>query len=133
MLINLLETDDIKCKIGTLRILRSISENPQTRVAIVDLKGLPQLVGILTAPNRELKCLAAETIANIAKFRRARRIVRLNSGLRYLVRYVDTMLHNVDCIYDTYHGTMWLLLNCLFKRGSPGAHEKWAPDNTKSP
>ena len=85
MLINLLETNDIKCKIGTLRILRDISENAQTRMAIVDLKGLPQLVDILTSSNRELKCLAAETIANIAKFRRARRIVRLNGGLRYLV------------------------------------------------
>ena len=38
-LINLLETNDIKCKIATLRILREISKNNQTRTAIVDLKG----------------------------------------------------------------------------------------------
>ena len=85
LLINLLETEDIKCKIGTLRILCDISTHPQTRVAIVDLKGLPQLVQILKSPVRELKCLAAETIANIAKFRRARKIVRTHGGLRYLV------------------------------------------------
>ena len=39
LLINLLETNDIKCKIATLRILREISKNNQTRTAIVDLKG----------------------------------------------------------------------------------------------
>lgn len=84
-LINLLETDDIKCKISTLRILKTISTNTQTRTAIVDLKGLPQLVDILKSDNRELKCLAAETIANIAKFRRGRRIVRYQGGLQSLV------------------------------------------------
>ena len=39
LLINLLETDDVKCKIGTLRILREISKSSQTRAAIVDLGG----------------------------------------------------------------------------------------------
>ena len=40
LLINLLETDDVKCKIGTLRILKEISSNSQTRTAIVDLGGM---------------------------------------------------------------------------------------------
>lgn len=39
LLINLLETSDVKCKIGALRILREISKNSQTRMAIVDLGG----------------------------------------------------------------------------------------------
>jgi len=39
LLINMLETDDVKCKIGTLKILREISENNQTRKAIVNLGG----------------------------------------------------------------------------------------------
>ena len=39
LLINLLETEDIRCRVGTLRILREISKNSQTRTAIVDLKG----------------------------------------------------------------------------------------------
>lgn len=41
---------------------------------------------MLRSPNRELKCLAAETIANIASFRRARKIVRMHGGLKLLVR-----------------------------------------------
>jgi hypothetical protein len=40
LLINLLETDDVKCKIGTLRILKKISENNQARRSIVDLGGM---------------------------------------------------------------------------------------------
>ncbi|CAI8029073.1 Armadillo repeat-containing protein 4 [Geodia barretti] len=85
LLINLLETNESRCMIGTLKILREISTNSLTCTAIVDLAGLPMLVQILTSPNRELKCLAAETIANVAKFKRARRIVRHNGGIRKLV------------------------------------------------
>lgn len=48
--------------------------------------GVPMLVEILGSTNRGLKCLAAETIANVAKFRRARRIVRQNKGIKKLVR-----------------------------------------------
>lgn len=50
-----------------------------------DIVGLPILVEILKSPNRGLKCLAAETIANVAKFHRARRIVRQNGGIKKLV------------------------------------------------
>ena len=39
LLINLLETDNTKCRIGALQILKQISQNPQTRVAIADLQG----------------------------------------------------------------------------------------------
>ena len=49
------------------------------------LQGLPILVEILKSPNRGLKCLAGETIANVAKFHRARRIVRQNGGIKKLV------------------------------------------------
>ena len=43
------------------------------------------MVKILRDPNKELKCLAAETIANVAKFRRARRTVRQHGGIKKLV------------------------------------------------
>ena len=44
------------------------------------------MVKILRDPNKDLKCLAAETIANVAKFRRARRTVRQYGGIKKLVR-----------------------------------------------
>lgn len=49
------------------------------------MKGVQSIVKILDSPVKELKALAAETIANVAKFRRARRNVRLYGGINKLV------------------------------------------------
>ncbi|OCT73927.1 hypothetical protein XELAEV_18032888mg [Xenopus laevis] len=87
ILINLLDTEEIKCKIGALKILKEISHNSQIRSAIADLGGLQTMVGILDSQDKDLKCLAAETIANVAKFRRARRTVRQHGGIRRLPSY----------------------------------------------
>ncbi|XP_025741667.1 outer dynein arm-docking complex subunit 2 isoform X1 [Callorhinus ursinus] len=89
VLINLLDTDEVKCKIGSLKILKEISHNPQIRRNIVDLGGLPIMVNILDSPHKSLKCLAAETIANVAKFRRGRRAVRRHGGITKLVALLD--------------------------------------------
>ncbi|KAM8804069.1 outer dynein arm-docking complex subunit 2 [Rhynchonycteris naso] len=89
VLINLLDTDEVKCKIGSLKILKEISHNPQIRRNIVDLGGLPIMVNILDSPHKILKCLAAETIANVAKFRRARWAVRHHGGITKLVALLD--------------------------------------------
>ncbi|KAL5005970.1 hypothetical protein ScPMuIL_017128 [Solemya velum] len=89
VLINLLDTEDIKCKIGSLKILKEISCNTQIRRAIADLGGLQTMVNILGDPDKDLKCLAAETIANVAKFRRARRTVRQHGGIKRLVSLLD--------------------------------------------
>ncbi|XP_028619755.1 armadillo repeat-containing protein 4 [Grammomys surdaster] len=89
VLINLLDTDEVKCKIGSLKILKEISHNPQIRRNIVDLGGLPIMVNILDSPHKSLKCLSAETIANVAKFKRARRAVRQHGGITKLVALLD--------------------------------------------
>ena len=65
--------------------MKYISKNAQIRRAIADLGGLQTMVKILRDPNKELKALAAETIANVAKFRRARRTVRQHGGIKKLV------------------------------------------------
>ncbi|XP_074477893.1 outer dynein arm-docking complex subunit 2 isoform X1 [Sebastes fasciatus] len=89
VLINLLDTDEVKCKIGSLKILRKISHNVQIRRAIVDMGGLQSIVKILDSPVKDLKALAAETIANVARFRRARRTVRQYGGIKKLVKLLD--------------------------------------------
>lgn len=89
VLINLLETDEPKCKIGSLKILKEISKNVSIRRAIADLGGLQIMVKILRDPNKELRALAAETIANVAKFRRACRAVRQHGGIKNLVALLD--------------------------------------------
>uniref|UniRef100_A0A8C4DC69 Outer dynein arm docking complex subunit 2 n=1 Tax=Dicentrarchus labrax TaxID=13489 RepID=A0A8C4DC69_DICLA len=86
VLINLLDTDEVKCKIGSLKILRKISHNVQIRRAIVDMGGLQSIVKILDSPVKDLKALAAETVANVARFRRARRTVRQYGGIKKLVK-----------------------------------------------
>lgn len=43
------------------------------------------MVKILQSSDKQLKCLAAETIAHVAKFRRARRTVRKYGGITKLV------------------------------------------------
>ncbi|XP_060147548.1 outer dynein arm-docking complex subunit 2 isoform X3 [Globicephala melas] len=96
VLINLLETDEVKCKIGSLKILKEISHNPQIRRNIVDLGGLPVMVNILDSPHKSLKCLAAETIANVAKFRRAWRAVRRHGGITKLVALLDCSQHATE-------------------------------------
>ncbi|XP_052506782.1 outer dynein arm-docking complex subunit 2 [Budorcas taxicolor] len=105
VLINLLETDEVKCKIGSLKILKEISHNPQIRRNIVDLGGLPVMVNILDSPHKSLKCLAAETIANVAKFRRARQVVRRHGGITKLVALLDCGKHSAEpaqsSLYET--------------------------------
>ncbi|KAF7258569.1 hypothetical protein EG68_03236 [Paragonimus skrjabini miyazakii] len=89
ILVNLLETDEVRCKLGSLKILREITKNPQIRRAIADIGGLQPLVNLLRSPNRDLKCLSAEVIANVANFHRARRTVRQYGGIKRLVALLD--------------------------------------------
>ncbi|XP_054246157.1 outer dynein arm-docking complex subunit 2 isoform X2 [Indicator indicator] len=85
VLINLLDTEETKCQIGSLKILKEISQNTLIRQTIADLGGLEFMVKNLDSPDKELKCLAAETIANVARFKRARRTVRQHGGIKKLV------------------------------------------------
>ncbi|XP_028825125.1 armadillo repeat-containing protein 4 [Denticeps clupeoides] len=89
VLLNLLGTEEVKCMIGSLMILKEISRNSQNSKAIADLGGLQTMVDILDSPNKDLKCLAAETIANVAKFRKDRRSVRKHGGISRLVELLD--------------------------------------------
>lgn len=81
-------------QIGSLKILKEISHCSQIRRTIADLGGLQTMVSILDSSDKELKCLAAETIANVAKFRRARRAVRQYGGIQKLVRQSDCLCCN---------------------------------------
>ncbi|NXO84154.1 ARMC4 protein, partial [Sitta europaea] len=91
VLINLLDTEEIKCQTGSLKILKEISQNILIRHAIADLGGLEIMVKILDSPDTDLKCLAAETIANVAKFKRARKTVRQHGGIKKLVELLESI------------------------------------------
>ncbi|NXQ89380.1 ARMC4 protein, partial [Nyctibius grandis] len=89
VLINLLDTEEIRCQIGSLKILKEISQNAAMRHEIADLGGLQIMVKILDSPDKDLKCLAAETIANVARFKQARRTVRQHGGIKRLVKLLE--------------------------------------------
>ncbi|KAJ3056514.1 Armadillo repeat-containing protein 4 [Rhizophlyctis rosea] len=95
-LVNLLDTDDIKCKIGALKILKDISQNVQIRSAIADLDGMQPMVELLRDPDEELKCLTAETISHCAKNARNRRAVRRYGGIKKLVRLLKAKTGSKD-------------------------------------
>lgn len=86
VLLNILETDENRCKIASLLVLREISSNPDISRAIYNMKGLDTLINTLRDPAKELKLLSAETIANISKIRKARRAMRKGDGISRLVR-----------------------------------------------
>ncbi|CAF98754.1 unnamed protein product [Tetraodon nigroviridis] len=67
VLLNLLDTKEERCHIGSLKILRQISHNVLIRRAIVDMDGLRTFVRILDSLVMDVKAFAAETIANVAK------------------------------------------------------------------
>ncbi|KAI9141604.1 armadillo-type protein [Paraphysoderma sedebokerense] len=90
ILINLLDTDDSRCKIGSLKILNDISQNAQIRHSIAELGGMQPLVELLGDSRDEIKCLAAETIAHCAKNAANRRSVRKYGGIKKLVRLLKS-------------------------------------------
>lgn len=92
VLVNLLESNDLKCRYGALTVLSAISLNLDVRRSIVDLGGIPLLVNILSEPSKDLKVLAAETIANVGKVRLARKLVRRFGGIPKVVDLLDVPL-----------------------------------------
>ena len=92
VLVNLLESNDLKCRFGALTVLSAISLNLDIRRSIVDLGGIPLLVNILSEPSRDLKILAAETIANVGKVRLARKLIRKFGGIPKVVDLLDVPL-----------------------------------------
>ncbi|XP_023216582.1 armadillo repeat-containing protein gudu-like isoform X2 [Centruroides sculpturatus] len=89
LLLNLLETDVLRCQIGALKVLREIASNPAMRHSIICLGGLDSMVKILSEPSLELRCLLAETIANVVHCHRSAIIVRKGGGIPYLIELLD--------------------------------------------
>ncbi|XP_017781924.1 PREDICTED: armadillo repeat-containing protein 4 [Nicrophorus vespilloides] len=93
ILINLLETDDLKCKLGTLSVLTELSQNMEIRRCITDLGGIPLLLKNLTIPARDLQIHVGETLYNVAQISKARKHVRKYNGIEKLVDLLDISEH----------------------------------------
>eukprot|EP00053_Salpingoeca_punica_P004679 m.50322 g.50322 ORF g.50322 m.50322 type:complete len:1027 (-) comp12893_c0_seq1:261-3341(-) len=96
VLINLLETEDVKCKIGSLQILKEISSSHLIKRAMADMNAMRPLVDLLKDDNEQLKCLAAATLANCCRFARNRQEVRRTGGMEKLVDLLRTSSSPTD-------------------------------------
>ena len=85
----------MKCKYGSLRILCQITAHPAIRKKVTRMGGIELLIKILSDPDSDLQLLAAETMANLAKFRKARTIVRKNGGIPKLIDLLDIDMSKV--------------------------------------
>ncbi|KAI5750917.1 hypothetical protein M8J77_002423 [Diaphorina citri] len=100
VLVNLLETDNLKCKLGTISVLRDITQDYETRKLVTDLGGVPLLVKLLNDSARPLQILVAETLANVAKMRKAQKIVRKTDGLPQLIDLLDVPQQVLTVAWD---------------------------------
>ena len=100
----------MKCKVGSLRILRRITSHPAIRKKATLMGGIELLIKILSDPDSKLQLLAAETMANLAKFRNARTIVRKNEGIPKLIDLLDVDMKKVMAI-----NTVCRFLSFIFK------------------
>lgn len=89
VLTNLLDTDDPKCQLGSLKILKEITCHPDIRRQITLMGGIEPTIVILSDPYKELQLLATETLANLTQFRKARNTFRRQGGIPRLVDLLD--------------------------------------------
>lgn len=88
-MLNLLETKDLKCKLGSLSVLSALSQNGEIRRCIADLGGVDILVQNLSDPARDLLILVSETLYNVSQIRKGRMLVRKAGGIPKLVDLLD--------------------------------------------
>lgn len=88
VLVNLLETKDIKCQSGSLAVLLKITSSAEIRRYLIDLGIVISLVELLKHPARDIQVLAAETMANIARMRKARKQIRVRGGIPLIVKII---------------------------------------------
>uniref|UniRef100_A0A3P9KGW9 Armadillo repeat containing 4 n=1 Tax=Oryzias latipes TaxID=8090 RepID=A0A3P9KGW9_ORYLA len=79
-------------KIGALKILIRMSRCVPIQRSMEDMLGVRSLVNNLDSEVIKVKALAAETIANVANFPRARRTVRQSGGIERLIKLLDCFL-----------------------------------------
>ncbi|XP_031788283.1 armadillo repeat-containing protein gudu [Nasonia vitripennis] len=89
ILVNLLETREIKCQHGSLAVLLQISSSPEMRRHLIDLGIITPLIELLKHPARDIQVLTVETMANIALMRKARKQIRIRGGVPLILDIMD--------------------------------------------
>ncbi|KAL1129974.1 hypothetical protein AAG570_012918, partial [Ranatra chinensis] len=88
-LVNLLQTENHKCIVGSLGVLGEVCHSREMQKQLTDMGAVQQLVELLSGPHPLLQSLSAEVLFNLAKIRKARFIVRKSGGIPILVDLLD--------------------------------------------
>ncbi|XP_044734082.1 armadillo repeat-containing protein gudu [Chrysoperla carnea] len=89
VLVNVLETKELKIKLCALDVLKTISENIEIRINIINLGITPILVALLDDPAKDLQMKAAQCLAMVCLRRKARKIVRKYHGIAKVIDLLD--------------------------------------------
>ncbi|XP_034939765.1 armadillo repeat-containing protein gudu [Chelonus insularis] len=89
ILVNLLETKDVKCQLGSLGVLSQMGNYSETRRYLIDLGIVSPLIQLLKHPARDIRISTAETMASIAMMRKARKQIRIRSGIALILDAMD--------------------------------------------
>ncbi|KAL6425535.1 hypothetical protein ACFW04_009589 [Cataglyphis niger] len=81
VLVNLLETNDIKCQNGSLSVLLQIVTSTEMKRYLIDLDITTPLIQMLKHPAKDIQVLTAETLAIIGQIRKARKQIRIRGGI----------------------------------------------------
>lgn len=95
VLVNLLSSNSITCRVGALHILNSLTKNIDYRRYVIDLHAIDALVVVLTEPAADVKALAADIFANLSKIRLARKLIREQGAIPKLI---DLMNCNLETL-----------------------------------
>ncbi|KAI4496970.1 hypothetical protein M0802_007918 [Mischocyttarus mexicanus] len=100
ILVNLLETSDIKCQSGSLSVLVLIVTSSEMRRALIDYGIVTSLIHLLKHPIRDIQILAAEIMAVIAQVRKARKQIRIRGSIPLLLDIMDINDNILHRSYD---------------------------------
>lgn len=89
LLLNILRTDHWRCVVGSLQILKVISDTKRINMEIYRLGGIQQLIDCLQSILLEVQSLAAETLSHMITFRLAYNAFRKNGGIKKLVNIIQ--------------------------------------------
>ncbi|KZC04660.1 Armadillo repeat-containing protein 4 [Dufourea novaeangliae] len=105
ILVNLLETKDLKCQSGSLSVLLQVAKSSQMRRYLIDLGIVTPLIQMLKHPARDIQVLAAETMAIIAQIRKARKQIRIRGGIPLILDVMDVPDSILRQPYDSLNET----------------------------
>lgn len=89
LLLNILRTEHWRCVVGSLEVLRIITNTKRINLEICRLGGIQQLIDCLHSNLIEVQSLAAETLSHVITFRMAYKTMRRNGGIKKLVNIIQ--------------------------------------------